>query len=199
MSRTNRVARRFWLSVRVFSLAADVRRLRPRACGSAPSARSRSVRSASSRSAVPASASASLAVSSSARQRAGRRHRPHAASAARQHVVPAEPRLLVGGQPPGPPDVALGRPGGEHRHRRVHPVAADEQLGHGRGRWVRNATCRQRERMVTSVVRGRRAEQPDRPGRRLLDRLEQGVAGRSVSRSASSTTITCQRPPVGRC
>ena len=76
-----------------------------------------------------------------------------------QDRVPAQPGVLVGGQPAGPADVALRGPGGERRHRRVDAVAADQHLGDRRGR-------RGAQRQVAAARADRRQDVVDGGARR---------------------------------
>ena len=112
----------------------------------------------------------------STRSAAASMHEPTSPSRQRkaQHFVPAVARLLVAWPAARrPADVALCGPGGEHGHRRVDPVTADQHLGHRRGR-----RCAQHQQPAPGpdgrqdVLDRRRTEQPDGASARFLDRLD---------------------------
>ena len=143
-----------------------------------------------------ASASASAAPISAGGVEAGA---DRGQRAARRAPRRAPPGLRVAGQPAGPPTCPCAaaaaqaatpgrcRPGGQHLGDRVGGRLAQRH---------QPASGPDGHRDVVRVRR-RGAEQEHRPRRRLLDRLEQGVGGLSVSRSASSISTTCQRPRDG--
>ena len=107
---------------------------------------------------------------------------------------------LVAGQRAGPADVALAGAGGVGRQRaRVDPVGADQEGGHVLGAsGVASVTSRQRERIVgsTSSTVGAHSSQTVRAVGSSMA-LSSALQACSVSRSASSTIITCQRRPTG--
>lgn len=111
---------------------------------------------------------------------------------------PAGPGALVGGQAAGPADVPLGGAGGPVGGLRLDAVPPDEDVGDRVDRRrTQGEQAAARADGGEDVLHGGGAEQPDRTGRGLLDGLEEDVAAPSVRRSASSRTITCQRPPDG--
>ncbi len=125
----------------------------------------------------------------------------HAAQPQRhlQHLAAADPRLLVGGQAAGHADVALGGPRGEHRHLRVDAVALDQQRPPPPPAVAcAGPTCRQRLRIVTSTssALGAHSSHTVRAVGSSMA-LSSALPECSVSRSASSTTITRQRPTDG--
>jgi hypothetical protein len=115
-----------------------------------------------------------------------------------QDGVPAQPGVLVGGEPAGPADVTLGRAGRERRHGGVDAVPADQHLGDRLGRRgaQRQMTAARADRRSTSSTAGAHSSQTV-CGVGSSIALSRALPAGSVSRSASSTTMTCHRPPEG--
>ena len=99
----------------------------------------------------------------------------------------------------GPGRCGPGSPGRPGRQPRVDAVPPGQHVGDGLGgRRTQAEQPAARADRRQGVLHGGRAQQPHRPRRRLLDRLEQRrwPRPRSTGRRPRRT-ITCQRPPAG--
>ena len=122
--------------------------------------------------------------------------RGHAGAQRRQagrdadHLAPARAGRLVEGEGAGAADVPLAGTCGEAGHRLGDAVVAGQER-----RDVTRAGRRERQGAAAGadrrehVLHGRRAQQPHRLGRRLLDRLEERVAGAGVLRGAEPVGV----------